>query len=68
MFYVNEIIPCRRLYAEDQFKYFEEIFLESSLGSKKWLHFGLYKSPGQNEQIFSDASAIILIKLITDCQ
>ena len=49
LFYVSEDIHCRILNAEDYLKCFEVILLEFSLRNKKWLCFGLYKPPDQNE-------------------
>ena len=66
MFYVNENIPWRELYPEQNDSNFEIIFLEITLCNRKWLLIGLYKPPGQKEKGFLENLYSILNKSISE--
>ena len=65
MFYVNENIPWRELYPEQNDSNFEIIFLEITLRNRKWLLIGLYEPPGQKEKGFLENLNSILNKSIS---
>ena len=65
MVYVNENIPWRELYPEQNDSNFEIIFLEITLRNRKWLLIGLYKPPGQKEKGFLENLNSILNKSIS---
>ena len=65
MVYVNENIPWRELYPEQNDSNFEIIFLEITLRNRKWLLIGLHKPPGQKEKGFLENLNSILNKSIS---
>ena len=59
LFYVNENIPCRELTIEQIDTNFENIFLEITLWTRKWLVIGLYKPPNQKEEYFKKILGVV---------
>ena len=61
--YVNENIPCKMVSVEGVPDDCEIILIEFSIKTRKWLCFGLYKPPSQNDKYFLDNLSLILNKL-----
>ena len=63
-FSINESIACRTLANESQLSNSEIITLELNLRRRKWLLFGLYKPPSQNEDVFLNSLSNALEKYL----
>ena len=66
--YVNENIPCKMVSVEGVPDDCEIILIEFSIKTRKWLCFGLYKPPSQNDKYFLDNLSLIVNKLTCQCE